>query len=126
MFTEDGYLLFLGRIKDMYKRGGYNVYTQDVEASLLEHPAIQEVAVTGVPDARLGEEGIAFVRCRPGRSVSGEAIQAFCTTRMANYKVPKYVVFVEDFPRSNTGKIMKFALREQAIKALGLAEVRAS
>jgi fatty-acyl-CoA synthase len=125
MFTEDGYLLFLGRIKDMYKRGGYNVYTQDVEESLLEHPDVQEVAVTGVPDARLGEEGIAFVKRRPN-GVTAEDLRDFCKTRMANYKVPKYVVFVDDFPRSNTGKIMKFEMRQQAIKELGLAEVGTS
>jgi fatty-acyl-CoA synthase len=120
MFTEDGYLLFLGRIKDMYKRGGFNVYTQDVEEVLLEHPAIQEVAVTGVPDRRLGEEGVAFVKCRPDSTVVAADLQAFCKQRLANYKVPGYVVCVDDFPRSNTGKVMKFQLREQAMHELGL------
>lgn len=126
MFTADGYLLFLGRIKDMYKRGGYNVYTQDVEECLLEHAAVQEVAVTGVPDVRLGEEGIAFVKCRPGNTVSTDDLQAFCKTHMANYKVPKYVVFVDDFPRSNTGKVMKFQMREKAMQTLGSTDMHAS
>ncbi len=122
MFTEAGHLLFLGRIKDMYKRGGYNVYTQDVEECLLGHAAVQEVAVTGLPDRRLGEEGIAFVKCRPETSLSTDDIQAFCKAQMANYKVPKYVIFVEDFPRSNTGKVMKFQLRQEAMKSMGLCD----
>lgn len=126
MFTEDGYLLFLGRIKDMYKRGGYNVYTQDVEACLLGHAAVQEVAVTGLPDPRFGEEGIAFIKCRPGSTVSADDIQAFCKTRLANYKVPRYVLFVGDFPRSNTGKVMKFQMRQAAMRTLGLVEISTS
>jgi fatty-acyl-CoA synthase len=126
MFTEEGYLVFLGRIKDMYKRAGYNVYTQDVEECLLEHVAVQEVAVTGVPDRRMGEEGIAFVKCRPGCTVSEADMQAFCKSHMANYKVPKYVVFVEDFPRSNTGKVMKFQMRAEAMQTLGIPEAHAS
>lgn len=123
MFTEDGYLLFLGRIKDMYKRGGYNVYTQDVEECLLEHAAVQEVAVTGLPDARFGEEGVAFIKCRPGSTVSADDIQAFCKTHLANYKVPRYVLFVDDFPRSNTGKVIKFQMRQEAMQSLGLSDI---
>ncbi len=126
MFTPDGYLLFLGRIKDMYKRGGYNVYTQDVEECLLGHAAIQEVAVTGLPDARLGEEGIAFVKCRSGTNVSTEDLQAFCKGHIANYKVPKYIVFVDDFPRSNTGKIMKYQMRQEAMHTLGMSDIHPS
>ena len=111
---ERGYVRIVGRLKDMLIVGGFNVYPAEVENSLLAHDAIGQVAVIGVPDPRLGEVGMAYVVPAPGRSVDPAAIIAWARERLANYKVPRYVVAVSALPTNATGKIVKSELRARA------------
>lgn len=107
---EDGYLRVTDRLKDMFVVGGFNVYPAEVERLIAEHPAVADVAVVGMPDARLGEVGHAFVMPKRGSAVTPEELIAFCRDRMANYKVPRRVSIVDEFPRTPSGKIQKFRL----------------
>jgi acyl-CoA synthetase (AMP-forming)/AMP-acid ligase II len=111
---DDGFVYISGRIKDMIIRGGNNIYATDVEAVILEHPDVQEAAVVGVPHQVLGEDVGAFVVCKPGASLDDEKLLAFCAERLADYKRPRRLWFVEELPRNATGKVMKHKLREQA------------
>jgi acyl-CoA synthetase (AMP-forming)/AMP-acid ligase II len=111
---EDGFVYISGRIKDMIIRGGNNVYATDVEAVILEHPDVQEAAVVGVPHTVLGEDVGAFVVCKPGTSLTADALLAFCAEHLADYKRPRKLWFVDELPRNATGKVMKHRLREQA------------
>jgi fatty-acyl-CoA synthase len=117
---EDGYCNIVGRIKDMVIRGGENVYPREVEEFLYTHPDVKDVQVVGVPDARFGEELCACVRLRDGAALDAEQLRAFCTGRLAHFKVPRYVIAVDEFPMTVTGKVQKFKLREDAIERLGL------
>jgi fatty-acyl-CoA synthase len=119
---DDGYVNVVGRSKDMVIRGGENVYPREVEEFLYGHPDIADVQVIGVPDERYGEELMAWVIPRAGGSLDEEAIRSFCQGRIAHYKVPRYVKFVDAFPMTVTGKVQKFKMREQAIAELGLDE----
>jgi len=118
-----GYLNIAGRIKDMVIRGGENVYPREVEEFLYSHPDVADVQVIGVPDDRYGEELMAWVRVRPGAAVTEDEVRDFCRGRIAHYKVPRYVKFVDEFPMTVTGKIQKYKMREQAIAELGLQVV---
>jgi fatty-acyl-CoA synthase len=118
---EQGYVNIVGRIKDMVIRGGENVYPREIEEFLYRHPKIQDVQVFGVPDPRYGEELCAWVKLRDGESAGIEEIRAFCDGQIAHYKIPRHVKFVDDFPMTVTGKIQKFAMREQMIRELGLS-----
>ncbi len=120
---DEGYLKIVGRIKDMVIRGGENVYPREIEEFLMSHPDIQDVQVVGVPDARFGEELMAWVVTRGGADLDQETVAGFCKGKIAHYKVPRYVQVVSEFPMTVTGKVQKFKLREQAIEELGLAEV---
>jgi fatty-acyl-CoA synthase len=117
---DAGYCSIVGRIKDMVIRGGGNVYPREIEEFLYRHPKIQEVQVIGVPDPRYGEELCAWVRLRPGEVASAEEVRAFCEGRIAQYKIPRYIKFVDAFPMTVTGKVQKFAMRERMIAELGL------
>ncbi len=108
---ERGYLRITDRKKDLYISGGFNVYPAEVEKLLAEHPAIGMVAVVGVPDERLGEVGRAFVVLRSGASVAEADLLAWSRENMANYKVPRQFVFVDDLPRNAAGKVLKTELR---------------
>jgi len=116
----EGYVNIVGRIKDLVIRGGENVYPREVEEFLYSHDAVADVQVVGVPDARYGEELCAWVRLRADEHVSEEEIRAFCRGRLAHFKVPRYVLFVDEFPMTVTGKIQKFKMREESIRVLGL------
>jgi fatty-acyl-CoA synthase len=120
---EDGYLNIVGRIKDMIIRGGENVYPRELEEFLYTHPDVVDVQVIGVPDSRYGEEIMAWVKLKDGATINEEAVRAFCRGRVAHFKVPRYVKFVDDFPMTVTGKVQKFKMREQAMAELGLADV---
>ena len=111
---DEGFVYIAGRLKDMIIRGGNNVYATDVEAVLLEHDAIQEAAVVGVPHAVLGEDIGAFVVLKPGSHCDEETLAAFCAEHLADYKRPRRIWFVPELPRNATGKVMKHKLREQA------------
>ena len=120
MRDENGNYRITGRIKDMIIRGGENVYPREIEELLHRHPDIADAQVVGVPDQRLGEEVVAFVRPRRGSTATEEEIREFCSRQLAHYKVPRHVIFVEEFPQTVTGKVQKFKMREEAIAALGL------
>jgi len=108
---EEGYYYIVGRLKDMYISGGENVYAAEVEAQLAEHPGILEAAVTGVADAKWGEVGCAYLLQRPGQPFApDEELVSFCRQRMAAYKVPRYFVRVDEFPRTAAGKVQKHLL----------------
>jgi fatty-acyl-CoA synthase len=108
----DGYYFIVDRIKDMFISGGENVYPAEVERAIYTHPAVLEVAVVGVPDAKWGEVGAAYVLAKPGASLGGDELRAFCRKILASYKVPKHVAVVSDFPRTAAGKIQKHVLKK--------------
>jgi fatty-acyl-CoA synthase len=122
---EDGYLNIVGRIKDMVIRGGENVYPREIEEVLYQHAAIAGAQVIGVPDARFGEELMAWVVLRDGARITEDDVRAFCRTRLSHYKVPRYVRFTASYPQTVTGKVQKFRLREMAIEELHLERVAA-
>jgi acyl-CoA synthetase (AMP-forming)/AMP-acid ligase II len=111
---EHGYLSITDRLKDMYIRGGFNVYPAEVEQALARLAGVAESAVVGVPDERLGEVGAAFVVPRPGAEVNPEQVLAFCRERLAGYKVPSRVELRTELPRNAAGKVLKTVLRAQA------------
>jgi fatty-acyl-CoA synthase len=117
---DAGYLNIVGRIKDMVIRGGENVYPREVEEFLYGHPAIEDVQVIGVPDEKYGEELCAWVKLRPGSELTGDEVRAYCTGKIAHYKVPRYVRFTGEFPMTVTGKVQKFKMRETSVSELGL------
>src|SRR4051812_2751902 len=123
---EDGYMAIVGRSKDMVIRGGENVYPREVEEFLYKHDAVSDVSVVGVPDERFGEELAAFVILREGESCGEDDVRGFCEGQIAHFKVPRYVLFVEEFPMTVTGKIQKYKLRDQALEQLGLREPAAA
>jgi fatty-acyl-CoA synthase len=120
VMDEAGYLNIVGRIKDMVIRGGENIYPREIEEFLYSHPDIEDVQVVGVPDARYGEELCAWVKLRPGSSVTEEQVREFCVGKIAHYKVPRYVRVTDGFPMTVTGKVQKFKMRETSIAELGL------
>jgi fatty-acyl-CoA synthase len=119
---EDGYVRIVGRIKDMIIRGGENVYPREIEEFLYTHELVADVQVIGVPDARYGEELVAFVVVKPGASLSEDELREFCRGQIAHFKIPRHVKFVTEFPMTVTGKIQKYKLRETAIEELGLGQ----
>lgn len=116
----NGYYRITGRIKDMIIRGGENIYPREIEEVLFTHPAIAEVQVVGVPDPVKGEELCAWIRLHSGRQLDDDEVRGFCRERLAHFKVPRYVEFVDDFPKTVTGKVQKYKMREEAIRRLGL------
>jgi fatty-acyl-CoA synthase len=122
---RDGYLNIVGRIKDMVIRGGENIYPREIEEVLYLHPGVSAAQVVGVPDARMGEELVAWVIARDGMTLHASEIREFCQARIAHFKVPRYVMLTAEFPLTVTGKVQKFRLREMAIEELGLSEVAA-
>jgi fatty-acyl-CoA synthase len=119
---EDGYCNIVGRIKDMVIRGGENVYPREIEEFLYQHPDVEDVQVIGVPDEKYGEELCAWIKLKAGAEpLDADAVRAFCTGRLSHYKIPRYVMIVEDFPMTVTGKIRKIVMREESAEKLGLA-----
>jgi len=118
---EDGYCNIVGRIKDMVIRGGENIYPREIEEFLYQHPDIEDVQVIGVPDQKYGEELCAWVKLRAGSDpLDADAVRAYATGRLAHYKIPRYVMVVEEFPMTVTGKIRKVQMREESARQLGL------
>jgi fatty-acyl-CoA synthase len=110
---EQGYCRIVGRVKDMIIRGGENIYPREIEEFLYGHPKIHDVTVVGVADSKFGEEVCAVIRLRDGLVADAEEIRTYCRDRIARYKVPRYVRFVDSFPMTVTGKVQKFIIREQ-------------
>jgi fatty-acyl-CoA synthase len=123
VMDEDGYLAITGRIKDMVIRGGENIYPREIEEFLYTHPDILDAQVIGVPDAKYGEELMAWVRLRPGaQDLTAESLREFCSGQLAHYKIPRYVHIVDEFPMTVTGKVRKVEMRERAVELLGLGD----
>jgi len=114
VMDDEGYVAIVGRLKDLIIRGGENIAPREVEEFLHTHPAVGEAQVIGVPSPRYGEEVMAWVRLKPGATATAEELAAYCTGRIATFKIPKYWRFVEQFPMTVTGKVQKYLLREAA------------
>jgi fatty-acyl-CoA synthase len=121
---DDGYLNIVGRIKDMIIRGGENIYPREIEEFLYTHPAVADVQVIGVPDERYGEIVCAWIVLKPGAEASPEDVIEFCRGKIARFKIPQLVRFVDAFPMTVTGKIQKYRMRELEIAEGGLVETR--
>ncbi|MEK6442906.1 AMP-binding protein [Pseudonocardia sp. T1-2H] len=123
VMDADGYVNITGRIKDMVIRGGENVYPREIEEFLYTHPDIVDAQVVGVPDAKYGEELCAWVQLREGvADLTAEAVREFATGKLAHYKIPRYVLVVDDFPMTVTGKVRKVEMREKSVGLLDLGE----
>nr|WP_297461236.1 AMP-binding protein [uncultured Halomonas sp.] len=120
VMDDEGYVAIVGRIKDMIIRGGENIYPREIEDFLYTHPAISDVQVIGVPDEKYGEAVMAWVKLIEGETLDEEGLRDFCQGKIAHFKVPRYVKFVEVFPMTVTGKIQKYKMREEATHELGL------
>jgi fatty-acyl-CoA synthase len=120
----EGYCNIVGRVKDMLIRGGENVYPAEVEEYLYRHPKVMEAQVFGVPDPRLGEEVCAWIVLKSGTRAAEEEIRDFCRGQIAHFKIPRYVRFVSELPKTVTGKAQKFAMRAAMMRELGLAETK--
>ncbi len=116
---SDGYCRITGRIKDMLIRGGENIYPREIEEFLMNHPAIADVQVVGVPDEKYGEEVCACIVVKQGSALLAEEVRTFCRGQIAHYKIPRHVLFMDGYPMTVTGKIQKFILRAQAAEVLG-------
>ena len=112
VLDERGYLKITDRLKDMYIYGGFNCYPAEIETLLIDHPDIAEVAVIGVPDERLGEVGHAFIVRTPGSGPEPAELVEWARARMANFKLPRHISFLDELPRNATGKVQKFLLRQ--------------
>lgn len=113
---EQGYVRIVGRNKDMIIRGGENIYPRELEEFFFTHPAVADVQVVGIPDAKYGEEIVAWIKFHPGHTANELELQTWCKSRIAHFKTPRYFKFVETFPMTVTGKIQKFKMREISIQ----------
>ena len=121
----NGYYRITGRLRDLIIRGGENIYPREVEEFLYTHTSVLDVQVIGVPSERYGEEVMAWVKVRPGHTVTDKDLVAFCRGRIAAFKIPRFWKFVGEFPTTVTGKVQKFRLREAAVAELGLQRASA-
>ena len=123
IMDRDGYIHLTGRAKDMIIRGGENIYSREIEEFLYTHPKVAEVQVVGLPDGRLGEVVLAWIRLRSGEIATENDIREFCQGKIAHFKVPEHIRFVDSFPTTVTGKTQKFKIRQQEIEERGLEDV---
>jgi len=121
IMRTDGHFNIYGRAKEMIIRGGENIYPAEIEEFLFSHPKIAEVAVVGLPDCKLGEVVAAWIRLKPGQGMTTEEVQEYCHGKIAHFKIPQHIRFVDAFPMTVTGKLQKFRIREAEIEMLGLA-----
>ena len=121
----EGYVNISGRIKDMVIRGGENIYPREIEEFLYTAPGVKDVSVIGVPDDKYGEQLCAWIVRHPDFEVDAEAIRAHCAGKIAHFKIPHYIVFVESFPMTVSGKVQKYKMRETSIAQLGLERAAA-
>ncbi len=117
---EDGCFRITGRLKEMIIRGGENIYPREIEEFLYQHPKIADIYVVGLPDERLGERVLAWIRLKPNESATDEEIRDYCRDRIAHFKIPEHIRFVEAFPMTVTGKIQKFLIRKKELELRGL------
>ncbi|CUB25639.1 Long-chain-fatty-acid--CoA ligase [Bacillus subtilis] len=121
VMDEDGYCRITGRLKDMLIRGGENIYPREIEEFLYRHPDILDVQVVGVPDAKFGEEAAAWIKLKDGKTASPEEIKDYCKGKIARHKIPRYVIFTDEYPMTASGKIQKYKLREKTIEMFNLS-----
>lgn len=119
VMDENGYCAITGRLKDMIIRGGENIYPREIEEFLYQHPAVLDVQVIGVPDAKYGEEVMAWVIPKDGISITAEDIRTYCHGKISRHKIPRYIEFIDEYPMTASGKIQKYKLREQSMQILG-------
>ena len=117
---DEGFVNIVGRIKDMIIRGGENVYPREIEEFLYTHPKVADAQVIGVPDEKYGEEIMAWVQLADGVACTEDELKEFCRGKIAHFKVPRYIAFVNEFPMTVTGKVRKIEMREKSIADLGL------
>jgi fatty-acyl-CoA synthase len=122
VMRTDEYFHVTGRAKDVIIRGGENIYPREVEEFLYTHPSVAAVEVVGLPDVRLGEVVAAWVRLKPGASATEEELQQHCRGKIAHFKIPRWIRFVEEFPMTVTGKTQKYRIREIEIEMRGLQD----
>jgi fatty-acyl-CoA synthase len=121
VMQDDGYCVIVGRIKDMVIRGGENLSPREIEDFLYTHPDVEDVQVIGVPDDKYGEELCAWIKMRPDRApLDADAVRAFCSEKLAHYKIPRYIHITDEFPMTITGKVRKIDMRAETIRLLGL------
>jgi len=117
---SDGNYRITGRLKDMIIRGGENIYPKEIEEFIYTHPKVQDVQVIGVPDKKYGEEAWAAIVLKEGESVTEQEMREYITSHLARHKVPRYIEFVDGFPLNAAGKVLKYKMREEAARKLGL------
>jgi fatty-acyl-CoA synthase len=122
IMDENGYCKITGRIKNMIIRGGENIYPREIEEFLYTHPKVSDIQVYGVPDRKYGEQVMASIILKKGMEMGEDEVREFCRDRIANYKIPRYVKFVDSYPMTASGKIQKFKMRDMAIKELQLED----
>jgi fatty-acyl-CoA synthase len=125
VMVESGHIKITGRAKEMLIRGGENIFPKEIEEFLFTHPKIADVAVVGLPDPKVGEAVLAWIRLKAGAIATEEEIREFCNGKIAHFKIPQHVRFVDTFPMTVTGKIQKFRIREIEIQERGLQDVTA-
>ncbi len=118
--TEDGNYRITGRLKDMIIRGGENIYPKEIEEFIYTNPKVSDVQVVGVPDDQYGEEILACIILKENEQMTQDEMKEYIAQNMARHKVPKYIEFVSEFPMNAAGKILKYKIREDAVKRLGL------
>ncbi|SMF06459.1 MULTISPECIES: AMP-binding protein [unclassified Pseudomonas] len=118
VMDEQGYVRIVGRNKDMIIRGGENIYPRELEEFFYTHPAIADAQVIGIPCNRYGEEIVAWIKLHPGHSATVDELQSWCKARIAHYKVPRHIRFVDEFPMTVTGKVQKFRMREISVSEI--------
>ncbi|MGH9666985.1 MAG: AMP-binding protein, partial [Bryobacteraceae bacterium] len=123
VMRPDGYFRITGRAKDMIIRGGENIYPREIEEFLYTHPKIADVQVVGLPDERFGETVLAWIRLKNGETATEYEVRDFCRGKIAHFKVPHYIRFVDEFPMTVTGKVQKFRIREIEIAERGLQKI---
>ena len=120
VLDDEGYCQIVGRLKDMLIRGGENIFPREIEEYLFQHPKIEAAEVIGVPDPKYGEEVCAWIKLHAGETATEDDIREFCRERIAHFKIPRYILFVDEFPMTITGKVQKYKMREEMISRLGL------
>ncbi|KAG8174856.1 hypothetical protein JTE90_007782 [Oedothorax gibbosus] len=120
VMNEDGYIRIVGRKKDMIIRGGENVYPQEIENFINTHPAVQDAYVCGVPDKRMGEEACAWIHLNEDIQLTADEVRNFCKGKISHYKIPRYIIFVDEFPKTPTGKVKKYEMTNISIEKLKL------
>ena len=118
--SEDGCFRITGRLKEMIIRGGENIYPREVEEFMHTHPQVADVYVVGLPDERLGERVLAWIRLKPGETATEDEIREYCRGRIAHFKIPEHIRFVDEFPMTVTGKVQKFLIRKKEVELRGL------